>query len=41
MPVVALTKANIKETVIQDGIYTVKQICTASTKADCTAIGLK
>lgn len=41
MPVVALTKANIKETVIQDGIYTVKQICTSSTKADCTAIGLK
>ncbi|MGW1754508.1 sugar ABC transporter substrate-binding protein [Streptomyces mirabilis] len=41
MPVVALTKANIKETVIQDGIYTVKQICTASTKAYCTAIGLK
>lgn len=41
MPVVALTKANIKETVIQDSIYTVKQICTASTKADCTAIGLK
>ncbi|MFD6994899.1 sugar ABC transporter substrate-binding protein [Streptomyces mirabilis] len=41
MPVVALTKANIKETVIQDGIYTVKQICTASNKADCTAIGLK
>ncbi|WP_256259398.1 sugar ABC transporter substrate-binding protein [Streptomyces mirabilis] len=41
MPVVALTKANIKETVIQDGIYTVKQICVASTKADCTAIGLK
>ncbi|MFF2519155.1 sugar ABC transporter substrate-binding protein [Streptomyces sp. NPDC058086] len=41
MPVVALTKANIKETVIQDGIYTVKQICAASTKADCTAIGLK
>ncbi|MEV4447786.1 MULTISPECIES: sugar ABC transporter substrate-binding protein [Streptomyces] len=41
MPVVALTKANIKETVIQDGIYTVKQICTASNKADCAAIGLK
>jgi D-xylose transport system substrate-binding protein len=41
MPVVALTKANIKETVIQDGIYTVQQICTASNRADCTAIGLK
>ncbi|MFF1601766.1 sugar ABC transporter substrate-binding protein [Streptomyces mirabilis] len=41
MPVVALTKANIKETVIQDGIYTVKQICTAANKAYCSAIGLK
>ncbi|MFD9283319.1 sugar ABC transporter substrate-binding protein [Streptomyces mirabilis] len=41
MPVVALTKANIKETVIQDGIYTLKQICTAPNKAYCTAIGLK
>ncbi|MFK0023630.1 sugar ABC transporter substrate-binding protein [Streptomyces sp. NPDC090798] len=41
MPVVALTKANIKETVIQDGIYTVKQICTVANKADCAAIGLK
>jgi D-xylose transport system substrate-binding protein len=41
MPVVALTKDNIKDTVIQDGIYTVKQICTTANKSACTAIGLK
>ncbi|WP_329533119.1 substrate-binding domain-containing protein [Streptomyces sp. NBC_01450] len=41
MPVVALTKDNIKDTVIQDGIYTVKQICTAANKSACAAIGLK
>jgi D-xylose transport system substrate-binding protein len=41
VPVVALTKENIKETVIQDGVYTVKQICTAKYAADCAAIDLK
>jgi D-xylose transport system substrate-binding protein len=41
MPVVALTKDNIKDTVIQDGIYTVKQICTAANKSACAAVGLK
>ncbi|WP_405880787.1 MULTISPECIES: sugar ABC transporter substrate-binding protein [unclassified Streptomyces] len=41
VPVVALTKDNVKATVIQDGIYTVKQICTTKYKANCTAIGLK
>ncbi|MEU9284880.1 substrate-binding domain-containing protein [Streptomyces sp. NPDC048275] len=41
VPVVALTKKNIQETVIQDGIYTVKQICTTDNKAACTEIGLK
>ena len=41
VPVVALTKDNIKDTVIQDGIYTVKEICTAKYKAECLAIGLK
>ncbi|MFC8096070.1 sugar ABC transporter substrate-binding protein [Streptomyces sp. NPDC057301] len=38
--VVPLTKSNIKQTVIQDGVYTVKDICTAEYKADCAAIGL-
>ncbi|MGN9761743.1 sugar ABC transporter substrate-binding protein [Streptomyces sp. SD31] len=40
VPVVALTKDNIEDTVIQDGVYTVKQICTAEYAADCAAIGL-
>jgi D-xylose transport system substrate-binding protein len=40
VPVVALTKDNIEETVITDGVYTVKDICTAKYRADCAAIGL-
>jgi D-xylose transport system substrate-binding protein len=39
--VVAVTKDNIKQTVIQDGVYTVKDICTPKYEADCEAIGLK
>ncbi|MFF7072625.1 substrate-binding domain-containing protein [Streptomyces pseudovenezuelae] len=41
VPVVALTRDNIKQTVIKDDVYTVKQICTAEYAADCAAIGLK
>lgn len=41
VPVVALTKENIKDTVLQDEIYTVKDICTGEYKPDCRAIGLK
>jgi D-xylose transport system substrate-binding protein len=41
VPVVALTKANIKSTVIKDGVYTVKDICTTKYASDCAAIGLK
>lgn len=41
VPVVALTKDNIKDTVITDGIYTVKDICTPPYAAACAAIGLK
>ncbi len=41
VPVVAVTKDNIKETVIQDGVYTVKDICTPKYAADCAEIGLK
>ncbi|MEU5888020.1 substrate-binding domain-containing protein [Streptomyces sp. NPDC047461] len=37
----ALTRANIKSTVVADGIYTVDQICTAKYAADCAAIKLK
>jgi D-xylose transport system substrate-binding protein len=39
--VVALTKSNIKDTVVADGIYTVSEICTAEYKADCAALNLK
>ncbi|MFD7876986.1 sugar ABC transporter substrate-binding protein [Streptomyces sp. NPDC059766] len=39
--VVALTKDNIKDTVVADGIYKVSDICTADYKAACSAIGLK
>ncbi|MFI6463802.1 sugar ABC transporter substrate-binding protein [Streptomyces sp. NPDC050528] len=41
VPVVALTKDNIEDTVITDGVYSVKDICTPKYAADCTAIGLK
>jgi D-xylose transport system substrate-binding protein len=40
VPPVALTKKNIADTVIADGIYTVKQICTTEYKADCDALKL-
>ncbi|MFI2431257.1 sugar ABC transporter substrate-binding protein [Streptomyces sp. NPDC018693] len=38
--VVALTKSNIKDTVIADGIYKVSDICTAKYKAACQALKL-
>jgi len=41
VPVVAVTKSNIESTVIQDGVYTVKEICTPEYASDCAAIGLK
>ncbi|MFF7733442.1 substrate-binding domain-containing protein [Streptomyces sp. NPDC007984] len=41
VPVVSLTKDNIKDTVLKDGIYTVNEICTAKYKAACDKIGLK
>jgi len=40
VPVVSLTKDNINETVIKDGIYTVDEICTAKFKAACGKVGL-
>lgn len=40
IPVTALTKSNIKQTVIKDGIYTVAQICKGYTAA-CKADGLE
>ncbi len=37
---IAVTKENVKETVIQDGFWTVAQVCTASFAAACEAAGL-
>ncbi|MYV40448.1 substrate-binding domain-containing protein [Streptomyces sp. SID1328] len=39
--VTALTKSKIKETVVEDGIYTVDQICTTPYKSACAAVGLR
>ncbi|MFF9274606.1 substrate-binding domain-containing protein [Streptomyces griseosporeus] len=39
--VVALTKTNIKDTVLADGIYKVSEICTDEYKAECAALKLK
>ncbi|MEU2263202.1 substrate-binding domain-containing protein [Streptomyces sp. NPDC019645] len=41
VPVVSLTKDNIKDSVIKDGVYTAAEICTPKFKAACDAIGLK
>ncbi|MEU6291902.1 sugar ABC transporter substrate-binding protein [Streptomyces sp. NPDC046988] len=41
VPVVSLTKDNIKETVIKDGFYTIDEICAGKYKAACDKIGLK
>jgi D-xylose transport system substrate-binding protein len=38
---VLLTKANIKDTVVADGLYTVAQICTADFATACKAAGLQ
>ncbi|MFE3824622.1 sugar ABC transporter substrate-binding protein [Streptomyces sp. NPDC059092] len=41
VPVVSLTKDNINDTVIKEGIYTAAEICTTKYKAGCDAIGVK
>jgi len=38
--VVALTKKNIKSTVVADGIYKISEICTAAYQPACAAAGL-
>ena len=38
---VSVTKANIKDTVIKDGLYTVAQICTADYAKACKTAGLQ
>jgi D-xylose transport system substrate-binding protein len=37
---VAVTKSNINDTVVKDGFWTTKQICTSAYAADCKAAGL-
>lgn len=41
VPVVGLTQTNIEDTVIQDGIYKIKDICTADYESACEAIDLR
>lgn len=41
IPVVSLTKANVKDTVIRDNVYSADEICTDKYAAACAAIGLK
>ncbi|WP_282703127.1 substrate-binding domain-containing protein [Streptomyces sp. CC219B] len=40
VPVVALTAENIRDTVINDGIYKLSEICTPKLKEECNAAGL-
>ncbi|WP_369272449.1 sugar ABC transporter substrate-binding protein [Streptomyces sp. R11] len=40
VPVVALTKNNIKQTVLADGIYELSEICTGEYKSACAGAGL-
>jgi D-xylose transport system substrate-binding protein len=37
---VAVTKDNVNDTIVKDGFWTVKQICTPAYAADCKAAGL-
>ncbi|MCZ4121795.1 sugar ABC transporter substrate-binding protein [Streptomyces sp. H39-S7] len=41
LPAVSVTKANIKDTVVKDQLYTVAQICTADYAAACKAAGIQ
>ncbi|MFJ8544417.1 sugar ABC transporter substrate-binding protein [Streptomyces sp. NPDC093586] len=41
IPVVSLTKDNIKDTVIKEGFYTLDEICSDKYKAACDKAGLK
>ncbi|MFP1626943.1 sugar ABC transporter substrate-binding protein [Streptomyces sp. 5K101] len=40
VPVIALTQANIEETVIRDGIYTADEICTGKYAAACAELAI-
>jgi D-xylose transport system substrate-binding protein len=41
LPAVTVTKANIKDTVVKDGLYTTAQICTAEFLQACKAAGIQ
>ncbi|MGW1951356.1 sugar ABC transporter substrate-binding protein [Streptomyces sp. NPDC001920] len=41
VPVTSLTKDNINDTVIKDGVYTAAEICTGKYKAACDKAGVK
>lgn len=41
VPVTSLTKENINDTVIKDGVYTAAEICTGKFKAACDEAGIK
>ncbi|MFJ9862619.1 sugar ABC transporter substrate-binding protein [Streptomyces sp. NPDC101165] len=40
VPVTSLTKDNIKDTVIKDGVYTAADICTGKYKSACDKLGI-
>ncbi|MER5771069.1 substrate-binding domain-containing protein [Streptomyces sp. NPDC001985] len=40
VPVVPLTRENIRDTVVKDGVYTVQEICADKYRADCEKLGL-
>ncbi|MFD7630746.1 sugar ABC transporter substrate-binding protein [Streptomyces sp. NPDC059851] len=41
VPGIALTRSNVKSTVVDDGVYTLAEICTDRYRAACEEIGLK
>jgi len=41
LPATTVTKANINDTVIKDGLYTVGEVCTADYASACAAAGIK
>ncbi|WP_434587571.1 sugar ABC transporter substrate-binding protein [Streptomyces sp. A5-4] len=41
IPVIALTRNNINDTVITDGLYTAQQICVPKIQAQCKELGLE
>jgi D-xylose transport system substrate-binding protein len=38
---VAVTKDNVKDTIVKDGFWTVQQICTTAYAGACKAAGLQ